>query len=151
MTIPKSTELRTKIKLPFNSTALLRLTKAEVTKVSDQLGVPNKSPNLISSAGDGLHDIAFFEFGNVTREPFENETQIKIEFEVQLMDHQENVNGGLQWVSVGTEYKNQSVWAAMLAVKTVKPACKRPVLKVDLWKVLNYQSVLSGYVCAGVI
>lgn len=144
MTIPETTQLKTKIKCPFNTSAILRLTKTEVTEVTSQLTVPNTSPNLTSSANDGLHDIAFFEFGEVTRATYENETKIKIEFEIQVMDHQEIVNGGLQWVSVGTEYKNQSVWAAMLAVKTVKPACKRPDLKVTLWSVSNYHTVRSG-------
>lgn len=147
MTIPETTQLKTKIKCPFNTSAILRLTKTEVTEVSSQLTAPNTSPNLTSSANDGLHDIAFFEFGEVTRATYENETKIKIEFEIQVMDHQEIVNGGLQWVSVGTEYKNQSVWAAMLAVKTVKPACKRPDLKVTLWSVSNYHTVRSGYAC----
>lgn len=132
MTIPESTELKTKIKLPFNGTAILRLTAAKITEVSKHLTIDNNATNMTSSGNDGLIDIAFFNFGTVTRTSFGNDTKIKIEFEVQVMNHEQIVNGGLQWVSVGTQYgTNQSVWAAMLAVKTVYTACKRPVLNVD--------------------
>lgn len=148
MTIPESTELKTKIKLPFNGTAILRLTEAKIAEVSKQLTFTNNATNMTSSAGDGLIDIAFFDFGSVTRASSDNDTTIKIEFEVQVMNHEHIVNGGLQWVSVGTQYSaNQSVWAAMLAVKTVHTACKRPVLKVDLKGVPPAgHSVLFGYV-----
>lgn len=148
MTIPETTELKTKIKLPFNGTAILRLTEAKITDVSKQLTFTNNATNMTSSADDGLIDIAFFDFGTVTRAAFDNDTKIKIEFEVQVMNHNHIVNGGLQWVAVGTQYgTNQSVWAGMLAVKTVQTACKRPVLKVDLWGVRPVgHSVLFGYV-----
>ncbi|XP_078379524.1 uncharacterized protein LOC144662558 [Oculina patagonica] len=133
MTIPESTaELKTKIKLPVNGTAILRLTEAKITDVSKQLTFTNNATNMTSSADDGLIDIAFFDFGTVTRGAFAGDTEIKIEFQVQVMNHDHVVNGGLQWVSVATQYgTNQSVWAAMLAVKTVYTACKRPDLKVD--------------------
>lgn len=144
MIIPESTQLKTKIKLPFNSTAILRLKEAKITYVSTQLSFTHNTTNLTSSANDGVIDIALFDFNTVTRATFENETYIKIEFEVQVMNHEQIVNGGVQWVSVGSEYKNQSVWAAMLAVKTLKLACKRPVLKVDLWGDRDGQTVLSG-------
>ena len=140
--------MKTKIKLPFNGTAILRLTEAKITDVSKQLTFSNNATNMTSSAGDGLIDIAFFDFGTITRASFDNDTTIKIEFEVQVMNHDHIVNGGLQWVSVGTQYgTNQSVWAAILAVKTVLTACKRPVLKVDLLKVPPAgHTVLFGYV-----
>lgn len=148
MTIPESTKLKTKIKLPFNGTAILRLTEAKITQVSTQLTFTNNATNMTSSADDGLIDIAFFDFGTVTRASSDNDTTIKIEFEVQVMNHDHIVNGGLQWVSIGNQYSaNQSVWAAMLAVKTVYTACKRPVLKVDLKGVPpTGHSVLFGYV-----
>lgn len=148
MTIPESTELKTKIKLPFNGTAILRLTEAKITEVSEQLTIDNNATNRTSSGNDGLIDIAFFDFGTVTRASFENDTKIKIEFEIQVMNHEHIVNGGLQWVSVGTQYgTNQSVWAAMLAVKTVQTACKRPVLNVDFSGIPpTGHAVLFGYV-----
>ncbi len=149
MTIPESTaELKTKIKLPVNGTAILRLTEAKITDVSKQLTFTNNATNMTSSADDGVIDIAFFDFGTVTRAPFEGDTEIKIEFEVQVMNHDHVVNGGLQWVSVATQYgTNQSVWAAMLGVKTVHTACKRPDLTADLRGVPPVgHSVLFGYV-----
>lgn len=150
MIIPESTKLTTKIKLPVNGTAILRLTEAKITEVSEQLTVDNNATNMTSSGNDGLNDIAFFNFGTVTRASSENDTKIKIEFEVQVMNHDDIVNGGLQWVSVGAQYgANQSVWAAMLAVKTVHTACKRPVLNVDLSGVpTTGHAVLFGYVGA---
>lgn len=150
MTIPETTELKTKIKLPFNGTAILRLTEAKITQVSEHLTVDNNATNLTSSGNDGLIDIAFFNFGTVTRASFENDTKIKIEFEVQVMNSEHIVHGGLQWVSVGTQYgTNQSVWAAMLAVKTIHTACKRLVLNVDFSGLPSTgHTVLFGYVCA---
>ncbi|KAJ7377049.1 hypothetical protein OS493_031007 [Desmophyllum pertusum] len=80
MIIPESTQLKTKIKLPFNSTAILRLKEAKITYVSTQLSFTHNTTNLTSSANDGVIDIALFDFNTVTRATFENETYIKIEF-----------------------------------------------------------------------
>ena len=62
------------------------------------------------------------------------------------MNHAHIINGGAQWVSVGAEYKNHSVWAAQVAVQTINPASSRPDLKVEVWPDLGDQSVVAKYV-----
>ena len=62
------------------------------------------------------------------------------------MNHAHGINGGAQWVSVGAQYKNQSVWASQLAIKTVNPASSRPDLKVGLWPDRGDYNLISGYV-----
>ena len=133
MDIAASTPLIVKIKLPFNGTAIFRLTEAKVSYISEHLSPSDNTTTLTSSANDGLNDIALFELGNVTRASFENSTKIEIEFEIQVMNHAHVVNGEAQWVSVGAQYMNQSVWASQLAIKTINPASSRPDLKVEIW------------------
>jgi len=144
MDIPESTPLKAKIKLPFNETAVMRLTEVKYTYVSDHLSSSVNTTTLTSSANDGLNDIALFELGNVTRASFGDNTEVKIEFEVQVLNHAHIVNGGPQWVSVGTEYKNYSVWAAQLAVTTINPATSRPHLKVDFWPDIGGYDIQTG-------
>ena len=135
MTVPESTPLRTKVKMPFNTTAMLRLTKVEVTSVDSHLQVSGSTnPSLTSTAGDGINDAAVIDFGNVTRQSVDSDTKIVIEFEAQVLLHDHVIHGGSQWVSVGTQYKNESVWAAQLAVKTVTPVSPRPDLDVRFWE-----------------
>ncbi|XP_068712006.1 uncharacterized protein [Montipora foliosa] len=144
MEIPESTPLKAKIKLPFNGTAILRLTEAAFTFASEQLTTSNNTTKLTSSGNDSLHDIAMFNFGNVTRASSENSTELKINFEVQVMNHAHVVNGGKQWVSLGVEYKNHSIWASQMAIQTVNPASSKPDLKVEIWPDLGYQRVVTN-------
>ena len=144
--IPESTPLKIKIKLPFNGTAILRLTEAKVSYISEHLSPSDNTTTLTSSANDGLNDIALFALGNVTRASFENNTKIEIEFEIQVMNHAHVVNGEAQWVSVGAQYKNQSVWASQLAIKTINPASSRPDLKVEIWPDHGDYHLIFGYV-----
>ena len=74
-----------------------------------------------------------------------NNTEIKIDFEVQLLNHANITNGGAQWVHVGAEYINQSVWAAQMAIKTINTAVSRPDLKVSLWPDNDGYHILLGY------
>ena len=109
----------------------------------------NSSANirtLKSSANNGLRDIALFELGNITRASVADSTEIKIEFEIQVMSHADVTNGGVQWVSVGAQYKNQSLWASQLAVKTINPASSRPDLKVELLPNRGDYNLIPGYV-----
>lgn len=134
MDIPESTPLKIKIKLPFNGTALMRLTEVKFTFVSEHLSASVNTTTLTSSANDGLNDGALIDLGNVTRASSASKTEIKIHIEVQVLNHPHNINGEAQWVSLGVEYgKNQSIWAAQLAVTIVNPASSRPHLKVEIW------------------
>ena len=130
--IPESTPLKLKIKLPFIGSPIMRLTEAKYSSVSEHLTSSVNTTTMTSSAKGGLNDIAFFELGNITRSPSVKNTEIKIDFEVQLLNHANITNGGAQWVSVGAEYINQSVWAAQMAIKTINTAASRPDLKVSL-------------------
>ena len=133
MDIPESTPLQAKIKLPPNGTAKLRLTQVKFALVSEYLNASINTTTLISSASEGLKDIALIDLGDVTRIPTDSSTQIKIDFEVQLLSHVHIINGGVQWISVGVQYINQSVWAAQLAVKTIQSAVSRPDLMISFW------------------
>ncbi|CAH3033951.1 unnamed protein product, partial [Porites lobata] len=133
MDIPESTPLQAKIKLPPNGTAKLRLTQVKFALVSEYLKASINTTTLISSASEGLKDIALIDLGDVTRIPTDSSTQIKIDFEVQLLSHVHIINGGVQWVSVGVQYINQSVWAAQLALKTIQSAVSRPDLMISFW------------------
>ena len=144
--VAESTPLKVKIRLPFNRTAILRITEATYTLDSLCLTSTNNTTTLTSSASDSLYDIAMFDFGEVTRASCDNSTVIKIDFEIQVMNHAHIINGGTQWVSVGAEYKNQSVWAAQVAVQTINPSSSRPDLKVEVWPDLGDQSVVTKYV-----
>ena len=143
--IPESTPLRAKIKLPSFGGPIMRLTEAKYSSVSEHLTSSVNTTTMTSSANDGLNDIAFFELGNITRSPSVNNTEIKIDFEVQLLNHANITNGGAQWVSVGAEYINQSVWAAQMAIKTINTAVSRPDLKVSLWPDNDGYNILLGY------
>ena len=87
MDIPESTPLQAKIKLPPNGTAKLQLTQVKFALVSEYLNVSINTTTLISSASEGLKDIALIDLGDVTRIPTDSSTQIKIDFEVQLLSH----------------------------------------------------------------
>ena len=143
--IPESTPLKLKIKLPFIGSPIMRLTEAKYSSVSEHLTSSVNTTTMTSSAKDGLNDIAFFELGNITRSPSVNNTEIKIDFEVQLLNHANITNGGAQWVSVGAEYINQSVWAAQMAIKTINTAVSRPDLKVSLSPDNDGYYILLGY------
>jgi len=142
--VAESTPLKVKIRLPFNRTAILRITEATYTFDSSCLTSTNNTTTLTSSASDSLYNIAMFDFGDVTRASCDNSTVIKIDFEIQVMNHAHIINGGAQWVSVGAEYKNHSVWAAQVAVQTINPASSRPDLKVEVWPDLGDQSVVAN-------
>ena len=101
---------------------------------------------MTSSAGDDLNDIAVIDLGEVTRAPSDDETAVKFAFEVQVLNHPRIVNGGTQMVSVGTQYKNNSIWVAQLALKAVLPPYSRPDLSAEFWPVLDYHGVLTRYV-----
>lgn len=152
MDIPESTPLKAKIALPVkDDTAILRFTEVTSKIASEHLSPSSNTTKLTPSANDSLNVIAFFDFGNVTRATFENSTEIKIDFEVQVMNHAKIVNGGTQWVSVGVEYKDESVWVSQMAVKTINPASSRPDLKVELWPNLGGYNVISKYVLFSVV
>ena len=146
MDVPETTPLKTKIKLPFNATAIFRLTEAKYASVSEHLTASVNTTTLTSSANDGLNDIALFDLGSVTRAQTESSTEIKIDFKVQVLNHAEIVNGGVQWVSVGVEYINQSVWASQLAIKTISTAVCKPDLKVDFWPDIGGFGIQARYV-----
>ena len=74
-----------------------------------------------------------------------NNTEIKIDFEVQLLNHANITNGGAKWVRVGAEYINQSVWAAQMAIKTINTAVSRPDLKVSLSPDNDGYYIILGY------
>ena len=123
----------------------MRLTEAKYSSVSEHLTSSVNTTTMTSSANDGLNDIAFFELGNITRSPSVNSTEIKIDFEVQLLNHANITNGGAQWVRVGAEYINQSVWAAQLPIKTINTVVSRPDLKVSLSPDNDGYHILLGY------
>ena len=82
MDIPESTPIKCKIKLPFNGTAIMRITEVQFVAVRKHLTASISATTLISSANDDKNDIAWIDLGNVTYGSSENGTQIKIEFEV---------------------------------------------------------------------
>ena len=82
MDIPESTSIKCKIKLPFNGTAIMRITEVQFVAVRKHLTASINTTTLISSANDDKNDIAWIDLGNVTYGSSENGTQIKIEFEV---------------------------------------------------------------------
>ena len=82
MDIPESTPIKCKIKLPFNGTAIMRITEVQFVAVRKHLTASINATTLISSANDDKNDIAWIDLGNVTYGSSENGTQIKIEFEV---------------------------------------------------------------------
>ena len=143
--IPVSTPLRVKIELPFFGSPIMRFTEAKYSSVNKHLTSSVNTTTMTSSANDGLNDIAFFELGNITRSPSVNNTEIKIDFEVQLLNHANITNGGAQWVSVGAEYISQSVWASQMTIKTISTAVSRPDLKVSLSPNNDGYSRLLGY------
>ena len=145
MDIPESTPLKAKIKLPFNGSAIMRLTEAKIVSISEHLVVSDNTTTLTSSANDGLNDIALFDFGNVTRAPSVNSTEIKIDFEVQVLNHAHIINGVAQWVSIGAEYKNQSIWASQLAIRSINTAVSKPDLKLVIWPANGLNDVHDGY------
>ena len=118
--------------IPPNGTGKLLLTQVTFALVSEYLNASINTTKLISSASF-LKDIALIDLGDVTRIPTDSRTQIKIDFEVQLLRHVHMINSGVQWVSVGVQYINQSVWAAQLAVKTIQSAVSRPDLMISFW------------------
>lgn len=108
--------------------------------MSEYLNASVNTTTLMSSASDGLKDIALIDLGYVTRIPTDSSTQIKIDFEVQLLSHVHIINSGVQWVSVGVQYINQSVWAAQLAVKSMQSAVSRPDLTILFWSDTGWMS-----------
>ena len=148
MDIPESTPIKCKIKLPFNGTAIMRITEVQFVAVSKHLTASINTTTLISSANDDINDICWIDLGNVTRGSSENGTQIKIEFEVQVMNHAHIVNRDVQWVSVGVQYINQSVWASQLGIKIIYPGrVKKPDLKFSFWADIGGFSIIARYVC----
>lgn len=144
MDIPESTPLKAKIKLPFNGSAIMRLTEAKIVSISEHLVVSDNTTTLTSSANDSLNDKALFEFGNVTRAPSVNSTEIKIDFEVQVLNHAHIINGGALWVSIGAEYQNQSIWASQLAIRSINTAVSKPDLKLVIWPANGLNDVHDG-------
>lgn len=148
MDIPESTPIKCKIKLPFNGTAIMRITEVQFVAVSKHLTASINTTTLISSANDDKNDIAWIDLGNVKRGSSVNGTQIKIEFEVQVMNHAHIVNRDMQWVSVGVQYINQSVWASQLGIKIIYPGrVKKPDLKFSFWPDIGGFSIIARYVC----
>ena len=131
--------------MPFNITAIFKLVKIEVTSVDPNLQVSGRiTKTLTSTAREGINDIAVIDFGNITRQPTDDDTKIVIEFEALVLRHIHVIHGGKQWVSVGIEYNDSSVWAAQLAVKTVDPVSARPDLDVKFWEITYYKSPFFG-------
>lgn len=148
MDIPESTPIKCKIKLPFNGSAIMRITEVQFVAVSKHLTASINTTTLVSSANDDINDIAWIDLGNVTRVSSENGTQIKIEFEVQVMNHAHIVNRDMQWVSVGVQYINQSVWASQLGIKIIYPGrVKKPDLKFSFWPDIGGFRIIARYVC----
>ena len=126
----------------------MRITEVQFVAVSKHLTASINTTTLISSANDDINDIGWIDLGNVTRGSSENGTQIKIEFEVQVMNHAHIVNRDVQWVSVGVQYINQSVWASQLGIKIIYPGgVKKPDLKFSFWADIGGFSIIARYVC----
>ena len=64
------------------------------------------------------------------------------------MNHAHIVNRDVQWVSVGVQYINQSVWASQLGIKIIYPGrVKKPDLKFSFWADIGGFSIIARYVC----
>lgn len=54
----------------------------------------------------------------------------------------------MQWVSVGVQYINQSVWASQLGIKIIYPGrVKEPDLKFSFWPDIGGFRIIARYVC----
>ena len=125
----------------------MRITEVQFVAVSKHLTAGINTTTLTSSANDDKNDIAWIDLGNVTRGSSENGTQIKIEFEVQVVNHAHIVNKDMQWVSVGVQYINQSVCTPQLGIKIIYPGrAKKPDLKFSFWRDIGGFSIIVRYV-----
>ncbi|XP_031559511.1 uncharacterized protein LOC116295742 [Actinia tenebrosa] len=131
MTLTSDTPIKISVKSPFNQSAAFLKIK-ETTLKSSTCGQFTGSSNAVLGSrvnNPDINDEATIDLGNVAV-PSTCDMAIGVKF--QLLDHPSFTHGQSVWVSIGTEYANQSIFAAQQAIRTMNIAVPQPVLHVSV-------------------